>query len=86
MSCCRTLREWVKDAWCTIQSAMVNKAFIKCAILNAMDGKKHEMVWAVESDKEVSFPTVTMSDDYFAGQVEKGGWGHGTAYFIVTLQ
>ncbi|KAM7293902.1 pogo transposable element with KRAB domain [Ixodes scapularis] len=29
---------WAKDAWCTISSAVVIKAFKKCGISNAMDG------------------------------------------------
>lgn len=45
---------WVKDAWCTILSAMVIKAFKKCGIVNALDGTEDEKLWAVDSDKELS--------------------------------
>lgn len=44
----------VKNTWCTIPSTMVNKAFRKCAISNAMAGTEDEMLLAVESDKEAS--------------------------------
>lgn len=45
---------WAKDAWSTIPSAMVSKAFKKCGISNAMDGTEDEMLWSVDSDKELS--------------------------------
>lgn len=45
---------WAKDAWSTIPSAMVSKAFKKCGISNSMDGTEDEMLWSVDSDKELS--------------------------------
>lgn len=44
----------MKDAWCAIHSDMVIKAFKKCGISNAMDNTEDKMLWAVDSDKELS--------------------------------
>lgn len=33
---------------------MVSRAFDKCGISNAMDGTEGDMLWAVESEKELS--------------------------------
>lgn len=47
------MTRWVAEAWHGIPSGMVEKAFKKCGISNAMDGTEDEMLWS-ESDKELS--------------------------------
>lgn len=48
------LAKWLAEAWTTILSATVVKSFKKCGISNVMDGVEDDMLWSVDSDKELN--------------------------------
>ena len=44
--------EWIVKAWNEIDTAIINKAFKKCSIFNALDGSEDSMINEEYSDDE----------------------------------
>jgi len=49
---------WIKEAWDDISPEMVKKSFLKCSIMNALDGTEDDELWG-----EVEDPFANLDDD-----------------------
>ena len=63
---------WIKEAWDKIPQQLIRKSFLKCSIMNALDGSKGNFLWQDEEEDAVDSELLPEDDNelYYANENE----------------